>query len=170
MPTVAPTPSLTRRELTFVKKLLVSVFEDPIARFRLQTRLISVTVAAIFGIIGGGFSFAPHRATTSASTYQLIVNIEGSLKVHGVIMMVLSAFVLYTSSEYRRMSQIALTLMGFYAMACGLLILGSRFLQAATFPAPWWYLLVAGLSLILVRVSPPVSNNRSRRAGRSGRA
>lgn len=164
----APAARLSRKERAVVFRLLASIKDDPETRWRLQTKLISLTVAIIFGVIGGGFLFASRHASAAPATYQLLVNLEGSLKVHGAVMMVLSGCVLYTSSEYRWQSRVALALMGFYAMASGLLLMGSWFLAKVAFPAPWWYFLVAGLCLILVRVAPPAVRSRRGRGSTDG--
>lgn len=153
-----------------VRRLLSDIWEDSAARLRLQTKLLSIAMASIFGIIGGGFLFAPSRASAAPATYQLIVNVEGNLQVHGAVMMALGGFVLYTSSEYRRLSKLALALMMFYAFATGLLILGSWWLAKVSFPAPMWYFLVGVICFILVRVSPTVGQDRSLRGERSARA
>lgn len=161
---------LTRREHTVFMKLVSQLRDDSLTRLRLQTKLISIVCAVAFLLIGGGYAFAGSKVIGSNHPYQLLLNIEGNLHVHGAILMALGAFVLYTSAHYRTASRVALWLMGFYSLCTALLIMGSWLLGHVSWAAPWWYLTAAALCLILVRVSPPVNMDQRRGTERSERA
>lgn len=165
----AQSASLTHREQSTFVRIVSQLRSDATSQLRLQTKLISITVALTYLVIGAGYGFAGPAALGNPRAYRLLLNIEGTLRVHGIILMSLGAFVLYTSSQYRRSSQVALLLMGFYSLCTALLVAGGWLISAVSWPVPWWYLLVAVVSLILVRVSPPIVRDRPRRTGRSGR-
>lgn len=161
---------LTRRERTVFMKLIAHLLDDSMHRLQLQTKLISLVMAITYLMIGAGYAFAGSKALGNPHAYVLLLNIERNLRVHGVILMVLGAGVLYTSANYRLASRIALVLMGFYSLVTALLVAGGWLLGQPGWPAPWWYLAIACVCLILVRVSPLVNIDQPRGADRSERA
>lgn len=151
-------------------RLVIRVAADPLIRYRALWNLVAFAVATVYLVIGAGYAIDGHGLVQSPAL-NLVQSVEQSLHVHGVILMVLAAFLLYGLPDYRPMTRVGLGLVLFYSLWVSALIFGGWRLYGVSWGAPWWYLLTAVLSAgLLVLAPPPKSGQRRVGAVRGPRA
>lgn len=148
---------------------MVTVANDPARRFRLLWQLVSWSLAFVFVIIGSGYLVGGQSAASS-HTLQLVVNLYGgNYHVHGAVMVALGMFLTFgIGNTYTKHARLALQLMSFYALLVAGLIFGGWWVYDITFAAPWWYVLVAFMSVVLLILAPPLYRGQMFTGNESG--
>lgn len=129
---------------------LVLLAESPTIRHRWIWQMTALAVAVIMLVLGAGYAI---RGTAADHSLHLLKNLY-SLHVHGWIMVVLAAFLIYTLGTYRRLTWLAIRLALFYSSLTATLIFLGWFFEPVSWGAPWWYVLSAVLCFVLM-VLPP---------------
>lgn len=125
-------------------------------QWRLQVVALSLVSASIFFVIGAGLAARGDDFLPYPPSYHYLTNLLPlqNVRTHGVLMCLIAAAVLYGLPDWRTWTRRSLTVMGSYATYSACLIFESWFFVRIDWSAPWWYVLVAAISFILVRRSP----------------
>jgi hypothetical protein len=148
-----------------VVRYVIRVANEPARRFKILWYSVAWAIAAIFMVIGAGY-LVVGDAAESGSALSYVRSVEHDLRIHGILMMAFSAFLIYGLNDYRRVTRWALFAVFLYALWVAILIFGS-FALHASWGAPWWYLFVAALSCVLIILAPPLGTS-GRRWGTEG--
>lgn len=111
-------------------------------------QFVRYAIAATYFWVGGTFLFGGDRIHVEP-TYHLIENIEGGIRVHGLILFML-AFVLASKPAFKRQTEMALLGTLFYSLVSTFLICGGWVLHKPDLSAPAWYFLITVLCVGLI--------------------
>lgn len=144
-----------------VVRFVITVANDPARRFRLIWQLFAWGIGVVFIVIGSGY-LVGGRAASSSRTLQLLVNLQGhNYHIHGAILMALGVLLVQAIGEvYTRRTRIVLQLITLYSLITASMIFGSWIVYDVDFAAPWWYVLTAFFSIVLLIMAPPLIDGR----------
>jgi hypothetical protein len=162
-------PDLLQKKARIAKMRVVTIANDPARRFRLLWYIVAWACAITFLVIGVGYAGGGNAAIQS-NALGVVNTMEGSLHVHGSIMMAIGIFLIYGLNDYRRITWIGLVAFFFYSIWTAVMIFIGGFFNGISWGGPWWYLLTASLSGTLLILAPPLSKNGRRFAGEQERS
>lgn len=147
-------------------RFVIRAANEPAKRFRLLWYFVGWCIAGIYLIVGGGYLAAGKGATNSSALLE-VVRVERNYHIHGALMVLIGALLIYGLSDYRRATRRALFAVFLYSLWVAILIIGGWHQAGVTWAGPFWYLFVAVLSGGLIVLAPPL-NPSGRRWGTEG--
>lgn len=111
-------------------------------------QFVRFAIAATYFWVGGTFLFGGDHVHVEP-TYHLIENLEGGVRVHGLILFML-AFLLSSKPAFKRQTEMALLATLFYSLVSTFLICGGWVLHKPDLSAPAWYFLITVLCVGLI--------------------
>lgn len=146
---------------------VVQIANDPARRFRIIWYFFARTISIALAVIGSLYFGGGNRAAfgPGAGSLRAVTDLEGSLNVHGALLLGFSLFALGTLSDYRKITRVALIACALYTFWVGVMITASAILFHGSWGAPVWYFASTVWISFLVIIAPPLGSDGRRWRG-----